>query len=72
MISQNRRSRSRRATNRSLIFETLGQRCVLAGVIISEVLAANSDGLSDSDSDSSDWIELYNSSTSAVDYWDGS
>ena len=36
-------------------------------VVISELLAKNSDTLVDEDGDSSDWIELYNGGTDAVD-----
>ena len=35
--------------------------------VISEFLAANSGGLEDADGDSSDWIEIYNPTTSSVD-----
>ena len=37
-----------------------------ADVVISEVLAANQTGLRDEDGDSSDWIELWNRGTTAV------
>ncbi len=36
-------------------------------VVISEFLASNSGGLKDGDGDSSDWIELYNGGSTAVD-----
>ena len=35
-------------------------------VVITEFLAENSDGLRDSDGDSSDWIELFNAGPGAV------
>src|SRR5689334_7803377 len=37
-----------------------------ASVIISEFMAANTSGLVDEDGDFSDWIELYNPTSSAV------
>jgi spore coat protein CotH len=46
---------------RSLTFERLEMRALLAGnIIISEFMASNSTTLKDQDGDSSDWIELYN------------
>ncbi len=36
------------------------------GVVISEFLADNDNGLLDADGDSSDWIELHNASDAAV------
>ena len=39
---------------------------VPAQIILSEIMARNSGGLLDEDGDSSDWIELYNASTSTV------
>jgi VCBS repeat-containing protein len=50
--------------------EWLEPRTLLDGatsVIISEFLASNSGGLKDADGDSSDWLELYNTTESAID-----
>jgi hypothetical protein len=52
---------------RRLLFEPLETRRVMATTpIISEILASNSDGLRDSDGESSDWIELYNPTSTSV------
>ncbi len=52
---------------RKLLLESLEARRVLASMpIISEFLAANSDGLRDADGDSSDWIEIYNPTSASV------
>ena len=48
--------------------ERLEAREMLAAdVIISEFLASNSGGLRDGDGDSSDWIELYNTTAAPID-----
>src|SRR5437870_731383 len=48
--------------------ERLETRLLLAAVpVISEFLAANSDGLQDADGESSDWIEIYNPTPNAID-----
>ncbi len=53
---------------RVLGFEQLEIRTLLAAdVIISEFLASNSGGLRDGDGDSSDWIELYNTTSAPID-----
>src|SRR5262245_3411952 len=58
--------RSNLALHRSY-FERLEARCVLASsVVINEFLASNAHGIFDSDGAHSDWIELRNTSTSAV------
>ncbi|HUT13679.1 MAG TPA: lamin tail domain-containing protein, partial [Thermoguttaceae bacterium] len=59
--------RSRREV--PLAFEPLEPRVVLdaASPIISEIMAVNASTLLDEDGDSSDWIEIYNPSESAVD-----
>ncbi len=44
-----------------------GARGAGADLIISEFMASNLDTLLDEDNDSSDWIEIYNGSTAAVD-----
>jgi hypothetical protein len=50
-----------------LTIETLEPRCMLDGTpIISEFMAANSGGLKDEDGASSDWIEIFNPTTEAV------
>src|SRR5262245_38764276 len=46
--------------------ERLEDRLLLSGLVISEFLASNSEGLTDSDGDASDWIEIYNDSPSQV------
>jgi hypothetical protein len=53
---------------RSLAFEPLETRLPLAAsdLRITEFVASNDESLLDYDGDSSDWIELYNSGTSAV------
>lgn len=61
------KSQSNRQRNRRLVLETLEVRTLMdASPIISEILAANSGGLTDSDGDSSDWIELYNPTSSSI------
>lgn len=61
-LRSNRRHRlKRQLKSRRLRLEPLERRLVLASTpVISEFLASNSDGLRDSDGDSSDWIEIYN------------
>ncbi|MEM6688731.1 MAG: lamin tail domain-containing protein, partial [Planctomycetota bacterium] len=55
-------------SRRRLIAEQLEKRMVMAATpFISEFLASNSGGLRDVDGDSSDWIEIYNPTDSAVD-----
>ena len=76
MIFQNKRrpkNRSSRITVRSLRkthplrIEQLENRSMLAwDVIISEVMASNSETLRDADGDSSDWIELHNTSAETI------
>ncbi len=56
----------RKLHQRPLRTETLEKRMVLTAVI-SEILASNSEGLRDIDGDSSDWIEIYNPTTSPID-----
>jgi hypothetical protein len=54
-------------SRRRLSLESLESRIVLNfSPIISEFLASNSDGLRDSDGDSSDWIEIYNPTSASV------
>lgn len=65
-VKFDRRNASHR--KRRLIVERLEHRRVLAATpVISEFLASNSGGLDDADGDSSDWIEIYNPTTTAVD-----
>lgn len=53
---------------RQLAIERLEPRQLLAAdVVISEFLASNDLGLKDGDGDSSDWIELFNTTASAID-----
>ncbi|MEJ6729845.1 MAG: lamin tail domain-containing protein [Akkermansiaceae bacterium] len=40
---------------------------VLAGPVLSEVIADNESGLADEDGDFEDWIEIYNPSATATD-----
>ena len=55
-----------RSTQR--LFETLESRFLLAAdPIISEIQAANESTMADADGDFSDWIELFNPDTTAVD-----
>lgn len=64
--SSNRRKRYK--PSRRLAIECLENRLVMATMpIISEFLASNSDGLRDSDGESSDWIEIYNPTSQPVD-----
>ena len=59
--------RSRGRANRRLQLETLEPRHVLsANVLISEFMASNSTTLRDGDGESSDWIEIYNGTSSQV------
>jgi hypothetical protein len=59
--------RSRANANRRLQLETLEPRHVLsANVLISEFMASNSTTLVDGDGESSDWIEIYNGTSSQV------
>ncbi len=58
---------SRRVFKRTLAIQRLEPRLAMDGsLIISEILAANSGGLNDSDGDSSDWIELYNPTSQPI------
>ncbi len=60
---------SRKRANRPVAasLEALEPRVLLSGsVVISEFMAKNTSGLKDQDGDNSDWIELYNSGTAAV------
>jgi hypothetical protein len=53
---------------RQLGFERLEVRQVLsANVLITELLASNSDSIEDGDGDSSDWLELFNNGSQAAD-----
>ena len=54
--------------HRPLKFQQLEQRCLLdaSGLRITEFLASNDDTLEDFEGDSSDWIEVYNPSSSSV------
>ena len=62
--SQHRPSLTR---SERLRFEELEPRTMLdATLMISEFLAANSNGIQDEDGDSSDWIEIFNPTSSAV------
>ncbi|TWT77840.1 CotH protein [Posidoniimonas polymericola] len=62
-------SRGRRRFSSSQVrFEQLESRCLMAAdVVISEFLASNSGGLEDGDGDSSDWVELYNTTSGPID-----
>ena len=61
-------SRSRVNERRRLSVQALECRRVLAAnLMITEFLASNAGGLDDSDGESSDWIEIYNPTLSAVD-----
>src|SRR4051812_2320645 len=48
------------------VVESLETRRLLAGVVINEFLADNQAGIVDQDNDHSDWIELRNTDSSAV------
>ncbi|MFI4861703.1 MAG: CotH kinase family protein, partial [Phycisphaerales bacterium JB063] len=55
-------------TIRPAPFERLEPRLLFTAVpIITEFLASNSDGLTDEDGDSSDWLEIYNAGDTALD-----
>src|SRR5689334_1363813 len=61
------RSAARPFSKRHFAFETLELRLAMAAnVVINEFLAHNATGIVDQDSDHSDWIELKNTSASAV------
>ncbi len=49
-----------------LQFERLEPRLAMAGVVINEFLALNTNGLSDEDGNESDWIELKNTDAAPV------
>jgi len=51
----------------TVAYGLLGARPCAASVVISEFLASNADGIVDEDGDSSDWIELHNEDSVAVD-----
>jgi len=56
---------------KSLSFETLEPRALLASdLYITEFLASNDTGLSDGDGNSSDWIEVFNASSSTINLAD--
>ncbi|MDF1714147.1 MAG: lamin tail domain-containing protein, partial [Akkermansiaceae bacterium] len=52
---------------RELLIGLLITAPLCASPIITEFLASNSTGLTDEDGDSSDWIEIYNPTSSAID-----
>lgn len=57
-----------RPRSAQLHFERLEPRFVLnAGPVISELMASNNGGLADEDGDFSDWFEVYNPTTAAID-----
>lgn len=63
-----RSRRSRRVWNGSRQVESLEIRCTMdARVVISELVADNTQGLRDDDGDRSDWIELYNAGDAPAD-----
>lgn len=53
-------------TSRSLSYQPLEPRQLLAGLVINEFLASNSSGLLDDNGNTSDWIELYNDSSQPI------
>ena len=60
--------RRRRTRSRRQSLEALEPRVVLAGdLMIAEIMADNQSTLQDEDGDASDWIEIYNRGSSAVD-----
>ncbi|HYO23702.1 MAG TPA: lamin tail domain-containing protein, partial [Lacipirellulaceae bacterium] len=61
-----RRPSSRTARRRISGFEQLETRLAMAGLVINEFLAANTNGLQDEDGDRSDWIELRNTDAVAL------
>lgn len=70
LLQATNRSRSKRSGSglRRLLIEGLEKRFVMATTpIISEFLTSNSDGLRDSDGESSDWIEIYNPTSQSID-----
>lgn len=64
-----KQARKRRlGSHHRLRLENLEPRLVLFnGMVISEFVASNSGGLLDGDGSSSDWVELYNPTASAID-----
>jgi autotransporter-associated beta strand protein len=51
-----------------LRLEVLERRCLLAAnPVISELMASNQNGLTDEDGEFSDWVEIHNPTTAAVD-----
>ncbi|MEZ6097410.1 MAG: CotH kinase family protein [Pirellulaceae bacterium] len=73
-LSSTRRRRRARTTNRRPrghqprhLEQLEPRRLFVADILISELLASNSGGLRDGDGDTSDWIELYNTTDQAID-----
>jgi len=61
-------SRESIQTKRNMKFETLEGRIVLSGVpLITELMAVNDGTLADGDGNFSDWIEIHNPTTAAID-----
>jgi hypothetical protein len=60
------KARVHRSSGARLKFELLEPRLALAGVVINEFLALNTDGLTDQDGQRSDWIELKNTDSAPV------
>ena len=59
---------ARRRARRKHAVESLELRSLLAGdVVISEIVASNAASLLDEDQESSDWLELHNTTDQAID-----
>ena len=68
-----RQKSNRRTKSRNLRLEPLERRAMLDGSpIISEFMARNEETIGDRDGDASDWLEIFNPTTEAIDlngYW---
>src|SRR4051812_30550156 len=60
------RTDQKRAALRRACTEALERRRLLAGVVINEFLADNSSSIVDQDNDHSDWMEIRNTDSTAV------
>ncbi len=68
MLRRRRSRGGRDQWNRQVQVESLEIRCTMdARVVISELVADNTQGLRDDDGDRSDWIELYNAGDAPAD-----
>ena len=67
LLFSRRRFRTKPRERRLHIEQLEPRQLLAADVLITEFMASNSGGLRDGDGDSSDWMELFNAGTVAVD-----